>query len=520
MQPRTLPAIAIAVLLLAVAAPAPAAETAAPATPAVESKPAADTAPPPEPRSSRTQHKVRIDGEVVRYTATAGWLIMKNDEGKPIARFGYTAYTRDGVEDLARRPVMFAFNGGPGSSSIWLHMGILGPRRVVVSDPAYSPPPPSQRVDNEFSVLDVTDLVMIDPVGTGFSKPLGEAKGADFWGVDQDIKSVGAFIKRWVTENGRWASPKYLLGESYGGMRSAGLADYLQTTHGMNLNGVVLVSPFLNSVSGVDGIEVDLPHALYFPTLAATAWYHGLIANKPASLEAYMAEVERFAYDEYLPALTRGYSISADEKRAVAVKLAAYTGTRPDYWEKADLRVTHTQFLQELKRDDRQIAGRIDSRFVGPSLNPLAEHMNYDPFFPAVGPAYTAAFLDYLHNDLKFGRDEEYRVSAFDVKWDWKHKQPGADEWFSPAPNTVPDLARAMTMNPGLHVLVQQGWYDLATPHFIMKHDLDHLRITPEARERIRVEYYEAGHMMYLHAPSMKKYRDDLAEFIRATDRL
>jgi carboxypeptidase C (cathepsin A) len=517
LQPRTLPAIAIAVLLLAGAAPAPAAET---ATPVPEAKPAADAAPPPEPRSSRTQHKVRIGGEVVRYTATVGWLIMKNDEGKPIARFGYTAYTRDGVEDLARRPVMFAYNGGPGSSSIWLHMGILGPRRVVVSDPAFSPPPPSQRVDNEFSVLDVTDLVMIDPVGTGFSKPLGEAKGADFWGVDQDIKSVGAFIKRWVAENGRWASPKYLLGESYGGMRSAGLADHLQTVHGMNLNGVVLVSPFLNSVSGVDGIEVDLPHALYFPTLAATAWYHGLIANKPASLEAYMAEVERFAYDEYLPALTRGYAISADDKRAVAAKLAAYTGTRPDYWEKADLRVTHTQFLQELKRDQRQVAGRIDSRFVGPSLNPLAEHMNYDPFFPAVGPAYTAAFLDYLHNDLEFGRDEEYRVSAFDVKWDWKHKQPGADEWFSPAPNTVPDLARALTKNPGLHVLVQQGWYDLATPHFIMKHDLDHLRITPEARERVRIEYYEAGHMMYLHAPSMKKYRDDLAEFIRATDRI
>jgi carboxypeptidase C (cathepsin A) len=517
LQPRTLPAIAIAVLLLAGAAPAPAAET---ATPVTEAKPAVDAAPPPEPRSSRTQHKVRIGGEVVRYTATAGWLIMKNDEGKPIARFGYTAYTRDGVEDLARRPVMFAYNGGPGSSSIWLHMGILGLRWVVVSDPAYSPPPPSQRVDNEFSVLDVTDLVMIDPVGTGFSKPLGEAKGADFWGVDQDIKSVGAFIKRWVAENGRWASPKYLLGESYGGMRSAGLADHLQTVHGMNLNGVVLVSPFLNSVSGVDGIEVDLPHALYFPTLAATAWYHGLIANKPASLEAYMAEVERFAYDEYLPALTRGYAISADDKRAVAAKLAAYTGTRPDYWEKADLRVTHTQFLQELKRDQRQVAGRIDSRFVGPSLNPLAEHMNYDPFFPAVGPAYTAAFLDYLHNDLEFGRDEEYRVSAFDVKWDWKHKQPGTDEWFSPAPNTVPDLARALTKNPGLHVLVQQGWYDLATPHFIMKHDLDHLRITPEARERVRIEYYEAGHMMYLHAPSMKKYRDDLAEFIRATDRI
>jgi carboxypeptidase C (cathepsin A) len=483
-------------------------------------KPAAESESPPEPKSKSTRHEVTIGGQKIRYTATVGWLIMKDDAGKPIARFGYTAYTRDGVKDLAQRPVLFAFNGGPGSSSIWLHMGILGPRRVVVSDPDYSPPPPSQRVDNEFSVLDVTDIVMIDPVGTGFSKPLGEAKGADFWGVDQDIKSVGAFIKRWVTENGRWASPKYLLGESYGGMRSAGLADHLQTVHGMNLNGVVLVSPFLNSMSGVDGIEADLPHALYLPTLAATAWYHGLIANKPASLEAYMAEVERFAYDEYLPALTRGYTISAEEKRAVAAKLAAYTGTRPDYWEKADLRVTHTQFLQELKRDQRQIAGRIDSRFVGPAMNPLAENMNYDPFFPAVGPAYTAAFLDYMHNELGFGRDEEYVVSAFGVKWDWKHKQPGTDDWFSPAPNTVPDLARALTKNPGLHVLVQQGWYDLATPHFIMKHDIDHLDITPEARARIRTEYYEAGHMMYLHGPSMGKYREDLARFIRETDRV
>jgi carboxypeptidase C (cathepsin A) len=492
-----------------------------PTPPAVEpAKAAADVAKEPEAKVSRTQHQVRIDGQVVRYTATVGWMIMKDDAGKPIARFGYTAYTRDGVADLGRRPVTFAFNGGPGSSSIWLHMGILGPRRVVVNDPGYAPPPPTERVANEFSVLDVTDLVMIDPVGTGFSRPLGDAKGADFWGVDQDIKSVGAFIKRYVTENGRWGSPKFVLGESYGGMRSAGLADHLQSVHGMNLNGVIIVSPFLNAASGVDGIELDLPHALYLPTLAATAWYHDLLANKPASLEAFMAEVERFTYDEYLPALTKGYVIPAEEKRAVATRLAAYTGTSVDYWEKADLRVSHTQFLQQLKRDQRLIAGRIDSRFVGPSVNPLAETMDYDPFFPAIGPAYTAAFLDYLHNELEFGRDEEYRVSAFDVKWDWQHKQPGAGEWFVGPPNTVPDLARAMTMNPGLHLLVQQGWYDLATPHFVMKHDIDHLRITPEARSRIRVEYYEAGHMMYLHGPSMQKYRDDLARFIREADRL
>lgn len=517
MNVRILPAACVAALLLPF--PSLAAEPAA-ADASQAAKPASEAAPDVEPKSSRTQHQVRIAGQLVRYTATAGWLIMKDDAGKPIARFGYTAYTRDGVADLARRPVTFAFNGGPGSSSIWLHMGILGPRRVVVEDPGYAPPPPSQRVDNEFSVLDVTDLVMIDPVGTGFSKPLGEAKGADFWGVDQDVKSVGAFIKRYVTENGRWGSPKYVLGESYGGMRSAGLADHLQSVHGMNLNGVVIVSPFLNAASGVDGIELDLPHALYLPTLAATAWYHGLIANRPASLEAFMGEVERFAYDEYLPALSKGYVIAADEKRTVATRLAAYTGTSVDYWEKADLRVSHTQFLQELKRGDRRIAGRIDSRFVGPAMNPLAEHMDYDPFFPAVGPAYTAAFLDYLHNELGFGRDEEYRVSAFDVKWDWNHKQPGAGEWFVGAPNTVPDLARAITMNPGLHVLVQQGWYDLATPPLVMKHDIDHLRVAPEARRRIRIAYYEAGHMMYLHGPSMQKFRDDLAGFIRDTDRL
>jgi carboxypeptidase C (cathepsin A) len=509
---RTVPWLA-SLALLAVG-PVPATEPAAPvaATP-VPAAPA--PAPAPEPATSRTKRQVQIDGQVVRYTATAGWLIMKDDAGKPIARFGYTAYTRDGVADPARRPVMFAYNGGPGSSSIWLHMGILGPRRVVVNDPGFAPPPPAERVDNPFSVLDVTDIVMIDPVGTGYSKPLGDAKGADFWGVDQDVKSVGAFIKRYVTENGRWASPKYLLGESYGGMRSAGLAFHLQQAHGMNLNGVVLVSPFLNAGSGVDGMEIDLPHVLYLPTLAATAWYHGLVASKPASLEAYVDEVSRFAYQEYLPALMKGYLISADEKRAIAARLGAYTGTSAEYWEKADLRVSHPQFLQELKRGDRIIAGRIDSRFAGPSVNPLAETMDYDPFFPAIGPAYTAAFLDYMHTELDFGRDEEYRVSAFDVKWDWQHRQPGVDEWISPFPNTVPDLARAMTMNPGLHVLVQQGWYDLATPYLATRHDLAHLDITAEARGRIRFATYDAGHMMYVHEPSRVQQSADLAAWVQ-----
>ncbi|MDX1555100.1 MAG: peptidase S10 [Xanthomonadales bacterium] len=477
----------------------------------------------PEPKSSTTRHSVRIDGQTVEYSATAGWLIMENDDGEPIARFGYTAYTRDGANP-ASRPIMFAFNGGPGSSSIWLHMGIPGPQRVVVTDEGYTAPPPSERVDNEYSIIDVTDLVMVDPVGTGYSKPLGEGKGKDFWGVDQDIESVGAFIKKYVTENRRWASPKYILGESYGGVRSAGLVWHMQSQHGMNFNGVVIVSPFLNMGSGVDGADIDMPHVLYLSTLAATAWYHDMIkldsGNKPADLEAFLAEVDRFAYDEYAPALMKGFTISEQEKNAVASKLAAYTGTEADYWLKADLRVSHTQFLQELKRDERLIAGRIDSRFIGPSVNPLGETMDYDPFFPSVGPAFTAAFLDYMHNELDFGHDEEYTVSGgLFGQWDWDHRPPGGG-FVVPWADLRPDLSMALTMNPGLHLLVQQGYYDLATPTLATKHDINHLDIPPEARERITMEYYEAGHMMYLHQPSMEKFRDDLARFVRDTDRL
>jgi len=474
----------------------------------------------PEPVTAVTRHSVRIDGAVVRYTATAGWLIMTGDDGEPVARFGYTAYTRDDVEDRNRRPVTFAFNGGPGSASAWLHMGILGPRRVVVTDEGYAPPPPVELVDNAYSVLDLTDLVMVDPVGTGFSVPLGEAEGKDFWGVDPDIRSVGAFIKKYVTENGRWGSPKYILGESYGGIRTAGLVHHLQSRESMNFNGVVLVSPFLNMGSGIDGAQIDLPHVLYLPTLAATAWYHGAVADRPERLEDFLAEVERFAYEVYAPALLRGYTIPEAEKRAVAARLAAFTGTDTEYWMKADLRVTHPQFLQELMRDEREIAGRIDSRFIGPATNPLGETMDYDPFFPAVGPAFTAAFMTYLHDELELRTDFEYRFSGGTSDWNWEHAMPGARGWATPWADLRPDLAMAMTMNPGLHVLVQQGWYDLATPALATKHDIAHLDIPPGARDRIRMEFYEAGHMMYLHGPSMRKFREDLASFIRETDRL
>jgi carboxypeptidase C (cathepsin A) len=486
----------------------------------------ADDAPPPPtkeevaPAASITRHSVRIDGVQVQYEATVGWLIMRDEDAKPIARFGYTAYTRQGVDDPSRRPIMFAFNGGPGSSSIWLHMGILGPRRIVVNDGGFAPPPPADVVDNAYSIIDVTDLVMIDPVGTGFSKPLGETEGEAFWGVDQDIRSVAAFIKQYVSENGRWGSPKYLLGESYGGIRSTGLVWHLQSVHNMAMNGLVLVSPFLNMGSGIDGAHIDKPHVLYLAALAATAWYHDKLTDKPESLEDFVAEVERFAYEQYAPALLAGYTLEPERKQALATALARYTGLRADYWLAADLRVSHQQFVQELMRDDRRIAGRIDSRFSGPSVNPLAEAMDYDPFFPAIGPAFTAGFLSYLHGELEFGRDETYAVSAFGIDWDWSHTPPNGGGWAIPWADTRPDLAMALTTNPGLHVLVQQGYYDLATPVTATRHDIAHLDIPAEARERIRMAYYEAGHMMYVHQPSMRQFREDLANFVRDSDRL
>jgi carboxypeptidase C (cathepsin A) len=464
-----------------------------------------------EPEQSVTEHSISVDGERVDYTATVGWTIIEEDD-KPIARFGYTAYHRKGDYGSAERPIVFAFNGGPGSSSLWLHMGILGPQRVVVNDAGYAAPPPAKRVDNEYSIIDVADLVMVDPVGTGFSKPLGEAKGEKFWGVDQDIESVAVFIKQYITEHGLWAAPKFVLGESYGGIRGAGLAHHLQSRHGMNLNGLILVSPIIDTAAGRDGDGLDLPHALFLPSFAATAWYHDALAEKPENLEPFLSEVEQFALQQYLPALTVGYTIDSARKREIAEQVAAYTGTTADYWMKADLRVDHQQFLQELKRNDRLIAGRIDSRFIGPAINPLAETMDYDPFFPSVGPAYTAAFFDYLHNELEFGRDEEYKTTAWPLDWDWSHRGPDGNQQV--AVNLLPDLSRAMIMNPGLQLHIQQGYYDLATPFAATNYYIRHLDIPAEARDRIRYDLYPAGHMMYLHAESMEAYRDDLAAFI------
>jgi len=469
----------------------------------------------PEAKTWVTEHSARIGGKTIDYTATAGTMLMKNGEGKPQALMGFTAYTKKG-SDPRTRPILFAYNGGPGSASLWLHMGVLGPQRAVVEDTGQGSKGPFSRVENAFSIIDEADLVMIDPVGTGFAKPVGEGKGEDFWGVDQDIRSVSEFIVQYVTENGRWASPKYILGESYGGIRSGGVAYYLLNNHMMALNGVILVSPFMDWGAGFAGLGLDLPHVMFIPTFAATALYHGALDYQPASLEAFMAEVRDFALNEYAPALLAGARLDPAARKAVLAKLEKYTGLSQDYWDRANLRINEARFNKELLRDKGITAGRVDSRFAGNMINKVGETMSYDPMLSAIGPGYLAAFMDYYRNDLEVEDVGNYTVfgNVF-VQWDWGHAQPDLGGFKNPAPNTAIDLAYTLMQNPEMKVLVQQGYYDLAVPHLSVEHFIDHLDITDELRGNITLQMYEAGHMMYIHEPSLVKFKDDLARFIR-----
>jgi len=471
----------------------------------------------PEAKTAVTDHSARIGGKTVEYTVTAGTLLMKNAEDKPNALMGFTAYVRKGGNP-STRPVMFAYNGGPGSASLWLHMGILGPQRAVVTDGGFGTNGPFRRVENEYSIIDETDLVMIDPVGTGFSRPVGEATGEEFWGVDQDIKSVSEFIVKYLTDNGRWASPKYVLGESYGGMRTGGVAYYLLTKHMVALNGVILVSPFMEMATGFAGLGIDLPHVMFLPTYAATARYHGMLNPEPPDLQAFMSEVGNFALTEYAPALLLGNRLAPAARQSVIAKLSRYTGLSEDYWDRANLRISEGQFTKELMREQGITAGRVDSRFSGNMINRIGESAVYDPMTTAIGPGYLAAFMDYYRTDLEVEDVGNYTVFG-DVfpSWDWSHAQPDLQGFKLPFPNTAVDLAFAMKQNPSMKVLVQQGYYDLATPHLATEYFIDHMDITEAQRDNVEIAYYEAGHMMYVHEPSMVKYKQDLAAFLRGS---
>lgn len=494
----------------AAAAPGAATKTDAAAKP--------DDKPLPEARVWVTKHQVRMGGTALAYTATAGTMLIKNDKDEPVALFGFTAYVKDGT-DLRTRPIMFAYNGGPGSASAWLHMGILGPRRTVLNDLEANTRGPFRTVDNEYGVLDRSDLVMIDPIGTGFSRTVGKGEGKDFWGVDQDIQSVTDFIVRYLNQYGRWASPKFLLGESYGGMRSAGVAYKLLTDRDVALNGVVLVSPYLDYGSGNAGVSLDEPYVNFLSTYAATAWYHNAIPNRPAELQPFLREVEAFAQDVYAPVLFKGLRATAAERQTVLVGLARYTGVSANYWDKANLRMDESHFLQELMRDKGVVVGRVDTRYKGGTLSGVAETMSYDPYSSAVAPAIVATFNDYYRQELKVDSDREYVLSGNLYRdWDQRHEQPDVHGKV-PYPNTIVDLSHTITMNPKMKVLVQSGYFDLACPYRTVEYAIEHLDVAPNLRGNVTIEHYDAGHMMYVHPASMQKFKRDVDAFIDANGR-
>ncbi|MFI7633890.1 S10 family peptidase [Nonomuraea sp. NPDC049400] len=447
------------------------------------------------------------------YTATTGTMVLREEvtfDGKfeglrPKAEVFVTSYTLDGADPLSR-PVTFAFNGGPGSSSVWLHLGVLGPRRVVMGDAGSLLPPPYGLADNEESLLAVSDLVFIDPVSTGYSRAAEGEKAEPYHGFTGDIESVGEIIRLWATRNGRWMSPKFLAGESYGTIRAAGLADHLQSRYGMYLNGVMLISSVLDFITGDFNQGNDLSYALYLPTYAAIAHYHGLHGDRP--LADVLREAEAFAERDYLWALARGNRLSAEERSAAVSTIAALTGLSEDYVDRVDLRIEHIRFFTEVLRSRRQVVGRLDGRFIGWDPDSGREHFTADPSMNAIMGPYSAALNHYLRTELGYANDLPYEVLTSRV-WPWSFKE------FEGAHVTVVDkLAAAMRANPHLRVHVACGYHDGATPYHAAEHAFAHLPVPAELAANVEFRYYEAGHMMYVHEPSRLRQSADLAAFV------
>ena len=469
----------------------------------------------PAPETFESTQTVNIKGKTYTLRTVTGTHLLRDENDEPIAHFGFTHYALPGGKN---RPIIFAFNGGPLSASFWLHFGILGPKRIVINDPGYTAPAPYQVVKNEYSVLDKADLVMIDPVGVGFSRPVGKAKWADFWGVDQDIRSIGLFIEQYLIQAEKMNAPKYLLGESYGTFRNAGLVKHLQDK-GIAMNGVIMVSAVFELQHLLFGPGDDTAYLIHFPTYAATAWYHNRIPDKNPDLEAFLAEVREFTGEQYAPALLKGDQLTASEKQAIAAKLAAYSGLSTQYWLKADLRVTNQEYFQELLREQGETIGRLDSRFTGINEDLLGQTAQTDPQSDAISPPYIAAYKEYLYEDLGVRKDWTYTTTAGSregFKWDWKHE--GNIQWNAQvAVSTLPDMATAMKRNPNLKILILNGYYDLATVFYGVEHSINHMGLTPELKKNIVMKYYEAGHMMYTHEPSMAKFKADVDAFIMET---
>ncbi len=481
--------------------------------------PAEPKTPPPADILSQTHHSVTIGGQTIAYTATAGRLILKAEDEKegekPKAAIFFVAYTRDRAPDEAEsahaaRPITFSFNGGPGSSSVWLHLGVLGPRRVVLEEDGRPLPPPYRLVDNTFSLLDKTDLVFIDPVTTGFSRAVPGEADKQFHGFKPDIESVGDFIRLYISRNHRWASPRFLIGESYGTTRAAGLAGYLQERHGLYLNGIMLISVVLNFMTLDFAPGNDLPPMLFLPTYAATAHYHGRLGQDvPSDLPSLLAEVEAFALGDYALALLRGDALPAEERAAIAARLARYTGLPADYIARTNLRINIHRFVKELLRDQRRTVGRLDSRFTGIDRDAAGEHHDYDPSYAIIQGPYTGLLNDYVRRELRFDSDLPYEILSERVRpWSFDQHQ-------NAYVNVGETLRKAMSMNPHLRVFVANGTYDLATPYLATRYTFDHLQLDDSLRANVVMAHYEAGHMMYIHDPSLAQLKADLDTFLQ-----
>jgi carboxypeptidase C (cathepsin A) len=477
--------------------------------------------PEPTDQLSITQHTFTSGGKSIRYTVTAGTLVLKEEshkkgedagqaEGeKARATIFFIAYTRDDVEDKTRRPLTFSFNGGPGSSSVWLHLGLLGPRRVELDEAGALPAPPFRLVDNEYSLLDLTDLVFIDPVSTGYSRAVMGEKPGDFHGFKKDIESVGDFIRLYATRYTRWTSPKFLIGESYGTTRAAGLAGYLQERHGLYLNGIMLVSSILNFQTASFDPGNDLPYILFLPTYTATAWYHKKLSPElQKNLPATLREAEAFALGDYAQALLLGAALPDETRAQVAEQLARFTGLAQGYVERCDLRVNIFRFVKELLRDERRTVGRLDSRFKGIDRDSAGEQFEFDPSYANIQGPYTAAFYDYVRGELKYESDLPYEVLTERVSpWSYATHE-------NQYVNVAETLRRAISTNPHLKVFVANGYYDLATPYYATRYTVNHLGLDPSLSANISLGFYEAGHMMYVHLPSLARLRSDLADFV------
>ena len=467
-----------------------------------------------------SKHSLRLRGKEIKYTATVGTMVLKEEvdkEGhKPRAEMFFIAFTRDGVK--GRRPLTFSFNGGPGSSSVWMLLGLLGPKRVPLSvDDAVMTnrlAPPYQVENNEFTLLEETDLVFIDPIGTGYSRPLsGEDNDPDeFFSFRRDLDSVGEFIRLYTSRNQRWRSPKYLIGESYGTTRAAGLSGYLQDQFGLYLNGIMLVSAVLNFQTILFHPGNELPFVVYVPSYAMTARYHGKLASRYQKMEAqqFLNEVRAFTEDEYLPALHKGSALSARQQKNVAEKLAGYIGVTPDYVLRNNLRVPIMRFAKEILRSDGKSVGRFDSRITGVDVDDAAENFERDPSFDVVQGVYSACLNDYVRRELRFESDLPYEILSFKVFPKWKY-----DEFQNNFVNVAETLRGAMMKNPHLKLFVANGIYDLATPFYATEYTMNHLGLRDDVDKNVTMAYYDAGHMMYTHKPSLKALAGDLKKFIR-----